>query len=579
MGIKFYTYLFVLATISVLIVVFYLFRKKETPGAIYLVWLGIACILWFNGFIIQINSDTYNSKLLAVKLQYLLSIPFAPVFSYFAARHFSSGMKHPALKEKIIVSIIPLISIILFQTNDYHHLYYKNTGLLLYEGVAYFIKERGPWNYVQLIYSYILIGAAVIIFFLSNKNNTSGVVRRQSFLLLLLTIIPLALNVIFIKELLTGFYYDPTPLLYSVCLIIAGISIYKHGESSFLETAKKMVIASMTDGIIVVDFNNRIVELNQSAKGIFKEQINPGDNISNVFISAGLDIELPGAVKTKEVFINDLVLELSVISLPGVSKYKSGKIISLHDITERKNNENSLKDLNSAKDRLFSIIAHDLKNPVYGMVGISEILYNDFYNLDDNNKLDFLKDINNLSLNTHRMLVSLLDWSIYQSGRVSFLPNKLDLCSLLGKNVLEAENQASLKNIKVILLQAEQIFVYADSNMIDTVIRNIISNAVKFTGNGGEIKVSAEIKGTNAVINISDNGVGISLENCQKLFRIDSSYKSTGTAGEKGTGLGLLLCKDFIEKNNGTLSVESKPGKGSTFSFTLPLFNNQKTLL
>jgi signal transduction histidine kinase len=391
--------------------------------------------------------------------------------------------------------------------------------------------------------------------------------------LLILTTIPFALNIIFAKELLTGFYYDPTPFFYSVCLVIAGINIYKYGDPPLLSAAKKLVISSMNDGIIVIDSNNRIVELNPSIKIIFKNHISTGKNIIDVFNNAGLNIELIETIKSNEVFLDNSVFEVSVISLQGISEYKAGRIISFHDITERKDNEEKLKSLNSSKDRLFSIIAHDLKNPVYGMVGISEILYDDFYTLDDNVKLDFIKDINDLSCNTHRMLVSLLDWSIHQSGRVNFTPCKLDLCSLLGRKVLEADNQASLKNIKVNLSQVEHILAYADENMIDTVIRNLISNAIKFTGNGGEINVSAEIKDDNAVIYISDNGIGISPENCQKLFKIENTYKSTGTAGERGTGLGLLLCKDFIEKNGGTISVSSKPGKGSTFCFNLPLFS------
>jgi signal transduction histidine kinase len=572
LGIKFFTFLFVLATVCILIVVYYLFKKKDTPGAVYLAWLGIACILWFNGFIIQINTYTLSSKFLAIKLQYLFSVPFAPVLAYLAARHFSTGKKHPRVKEIILLSVIPFISIVLLQTNEYHHLYFARTGLILYEGVLYFTKERAIWNYVQLLYSYILIGAAVVIFFCS-KNNTAGIARKQSLLLLILTTIPFALNIIFAKELLTGFYYDPTPFFYSVCLVIAGINIYKYGDPPLLSAAKKLVISSMNDGIIVIDSNNRIVELNPSIKIIFKNHISTGKNIIDVFNNAGLNIELIETIKSNEVFLDNSVFEVSVISLQGISEYKAGRIISFHDITERKDNEEKLKSLNSSKDRLFSIIAHDLKNPVYGMVGISEILYDDFYTLDDNVKLDFIKDINDLSCNTHRMLVSLLDWSIHQSGRVNFTPCKLDLCSLLGRKVLEADNQASLKNIKVNLSQVEHILAYADENMIDTVIRNLISNAIKFTGNEGEINVSAEIKDDNAVIYISDNGIGISPENCQKLFKIENTYKSTGTAGERGTGLGLLLCKDFIEKNGGTISVSSKPGKGSTFCFNLPLFS------
>jgi hypothetical protein len=251
-GTRFFTFLFVAATISVLAVVYYLFRKKDTPGAIYFAWLGIACIAWFNGLIIQINTTSLSSQYIAVRLQYLFSVPFAPVLAYFAARHFSSNKKHPRIKEILLVSIIPFITVILVQSNSYHHLFYASIGIKEYNDTLFFIKERGLWNYVHLAYSFLLIGSALAIFLYSYIKSV-GLMRRQSFLLLFLTIIPFALNIIFLKELLTGFYYDPTPLLYSIGFIIAGTNIYNHGQASLLVEAKKIIIGSMANGILVLD--------------------------------------------------------------------------------------------------------------------------------------------------------------------------------------------------------------------------------------------------------------------------------------------------------------------------------------
>jgi signal transduction histidine kinase len=580
MGTKFFTFLFVAATASVLIVVYYLFRKKETPGAIYFAWLGITCILWFNGFIIQINAASLSAKYMAVQLQYLFSVPFAPVFAYFAARHFSSAKKHPKLKEIIIVSVIPVITILLMQTNSYHHLFYKSIGLKEYENVLFFIKERGPWNYVHLAYCYLLIGAAVIIFLIENIRAV-GILRKQSLLLLFLTIIPFALNIIFIKELLTGFYYDPTPVLYSICLIVAGINIYRHGQASLLTEAKNLVINSMPNGILVLDSNNRIVELNPAAKKIFNSrQDNLGRNINHVFKNSGINIKIPdwNNGSTREIQIKDNYYEASIIDIPSGDEKRGGKIIAFYDITERKNNEKKLREFNSAKDKLFSVIAHDLKNPVYGMMGISELLYEDFEQLDNNQKSGFIKDINDLSLNTHKMLDSLLDWSAQQSGLIHYYPVQFNICSVLRRNVLSAEKQAGLKNIQVTSDIAEEILVFADEKMIDTVARNLISNAIKFTGSGGKIDVAAEIKNYMVIVSVTDSGVGMSEENCRKLFKIDSNYKSAGTAGEKGTGLGLLLCKEFVEKNNGEISVTSKQDEGSIFKFTVPVIRDSRLL-
>jgi signal transduction histidine kinase len=168
------------------------------------------------------------------------------------------------------------------------------------------------------------------------------------------------------------------------------------------------------------------------------------------------------------------------------------------------------------------------------------------------------------------LLMNLIQWSLSQTGQMKFNPERFDMVACIDTNTLMFNNIASQKSITIKNILPHSASVLADNAMISTVLRNLISNAIKFTMPGGEIIVSAMEKQTEIIISVTDSGVGISKNSIVKLFRIDQNHSTTGTNNETGTGLGLILCKDFVEKHNGKIWVESEEGKGSTFYFTLP---------
>ncbi|MBA7548457.1 Histidine protein kinase DivJ [subsurface metagenome] len=168
------------------------------------------------------------------------------------------------------------------------------------------------------------------------------------------------------------------------------------------------------------------------------------------------------------------------------------------------------------------------------------------------------------------LLNNLLEWSRSQTGRIEYEPQDFSLTDLLRQNILSISDAAYKKNIEVQNELKEQILAYADRRMINTIVRNLISNAIKFTKSGGEISISAKKGDGVLIISVIDSGVGIKEENISKLFRLEESISTPGTNKEQGTGLGLILCKEFIEKNGGKIWVESKYGEGSKFKFTIP---------
>ena len=229
-----------------------------------------------------------------------------------------------------------------------------------------------------------------------------------------------------------------------------------------------------------------------------------------------------------------------------------------------------LERLNKTKDKFFSIIAHDLKNPFHAIIGFSELLRKDFHDMDDKQIIGLLELINVSSESAFSLLENLLQWARTQTDKIKFSPEDVDIHDVVKSTVDLQKISAEKKKIEIKSHVKKNNFAYADKNMITTVIRNLISNAIKFTKSNGKIEIAFNGNEKSVEITISDNGIGINQENLENLFRIDSYSSTSGTLGESGTGLGLIICKEFVEKNGGKINVVSKEGKGTAFTFSLP---------
>jgi PAS domain S-box-containing protein len=247
------------------------------------------------------------------------------------------------------------------------------------------------------------------------------------------------------------------------------------------------------------------------------------------------------------------------------------------DITERKLAEEKmvqlnqqLKETNAAKDKFFSIIAHDLKNPFNAIIGFCNLMASQIRKKNYESVEEYTGIIQNSSKRAMSLLINLLEWSRSQTGGITFNPEYLETVALVNE-VLEMANDSALqKPVSILRNLPNSLIAYADKDMISTVLRNLISNAIKFSYPGGQIVISAENSKDEIKLLVTDHGVGIRPEAIHKLWRIDESYSTMGTSKEKGTGLGLLLCKEFVEQHGGKIWVESQLGKGSTFMFTIP---------
>jgi len=226
--------------------------------------------------------------------------------------------------------------------------------------------------------------------------------------------------------------------------------------------------------------------------------------------------------------------------------------------------------LNATKDKLFSIIGHDLKGPLNNILGFSELIDQGYDSFSSEDIRKYNKLIFESSQTLAKLLDNLLTWSRSQRNKIEVKKETFPVFAVVQNSLNLLENNALKKNVSVKNKVPQELVVYADSEMISTVIRNLLSNAIKFTKPEGEIIATAQRNEKETIIEISDNGVGISPDKINNLFEPDQSLNSLGTEGEKGTGLGLIICKDFLEKNNGKIWAESELGKGSTFKISLP---------
>ena len=378
---------------------------------------------------------------------------------------------------------------------------------------------------------------------------------------------------------------------------VANVIERKRAENE-LEKSYSLIAATLestADGILVVDKKGKITNFNKKFIELWRipEYIISTKEDEKILDYVLDQLEDPHAFQNKvnELYENDEEISSDIIvfkdgrtferySQAQNFKDKSvGRVWSFRDITERRKtmqalfeNEARLHELNVTKDKFFSIIAHDLKSPFNSILGFSSILTEQIRQKDYENVAEYAEIIQQSSQKAMDLLATLIEWSRSQSGRMDFNPEFIEIGALISE-VIEMSNAAALqKSILIIKESPHKIPIFLDKDMISSVLRNLISNAIKFSHPGGIISVKAQLLKQDLKVSVTDDGVGIEKFNLKKLFRIDESYSVPGTLNEKGTGLGLVLCKEFIEKHSGEIWAESEAGRGSSFHFTLPKY-------
>lgn len=360
------------------------------------------------------------------------------------------------------------------------------------------------------------------------------------------------------------------------------------------------IFSQSPDAIIITNKLGTILDCNEETLSLVSEEKENiigksaftyiKTNEKRKIVKALKNINLGEVVKDIEVLIftnkeKKLYVEFSLSSFKGGNLGEIQYIIILKNVTQRKKaifalekSERDLKETNISKDKFFSIIAHDLKNPFNNIMGFSELLLEDINSYSTEKIREIIAWINESSTQGYSLLENLLNWSRSQTGRLEWTPEAVDVIKMINIEADLLKKTAIKKGVRLKFPTKGRKLIFADKNMITTVIRNLISNAIKFTKADGVIEVIAESSKEGDFIKISvvDTGIGISPLAMKTIFRIDTNSTTLGTDEETGTGLGLILCEEFVEKNGGKIIVKSKVGEGSSFSFSLPSADSKK---
>jgi len=555
-----------------------------------LTWL--ACYAWKSGKVnislsliaVLIYDFGYGTEILCTSLDWIifwvrveyLGGSFLGVLWLIFALDFTGYKEKIRKKRLMLFFIVPIIVLVMNYTNDFHHLFYTDM-YINYEGIFPILEvTHGPLYWIHILYTYALMLSGFIIFIISYFKSVL-IIRKQILLLLIAWVIPWISDIMYTLHLLP-FNMELTSFSFSISGIIISFAVLKFKLLKLKPVALESVFANMLDGVIILDYENNIVNFNNSAQNIIPQLNYIGTK----------------AIKIQEVFkdyeeimtnTNDNNCSEKVISIKNKEKskyykvninhiYKKnhesiGKILVFNDITESKKQQEELIEFNSFKDKLFTIVSHDIKSPLAVLVSLLEVLEDEDEDIYKEENKEILYEINKNVKNTYALVENVLDWFKSQMDGLVYNSFSWNLSDIMKDSLMLLKKSAELKDIKVFYEIPEDIFIHTDKNMFEIIVRNLFSNAIKFTYKGGSIKVKAKESDGIVTVAFCDSGIGIESEKIEKLFSYSDCNSTLGTFKEKGTGLGLIICKQLIEKNKGRIWVESSIGKGSTFYFTI----------
>jgi len=355
---------------------------------------------------------------------------------------------------------------------------------------------------------------------------------------------------------------------------------------ALISTDKELLFANETmlslfRGDAITSFINpsidKLLLLEHSTPLIFDGFITLGDYSSiNTSIWAQVyrkanKLLILGGINTSQLIDQNITMHQLNREISNLQRELIKEKYSLESTLNQLNKANvELKKLNATKDKFFSIIAHDLRNPFSSLLGMSELLLNNYQNYSDEKRMEIIKLQYEVSEQTLTLLKNLLEWSKIQRGKIEYTPKTINLLDLITNQLDDFMIISQQKNIQITHYCSSEIFIQADANMLSSIFRNLIGNAIKFTHEEGMIQIFVVNFDDSIEITIADNGIGISPEDLDKLFTLEHNISKFGTSNEKGSGLGLILVKEFIELHGGKIWIESEINKGSSFVFTLP---------
>ncbi len=569
---------------SITITLAYFIYRKGGNAVRWFSLMMFSNAIWSIAYGFELASSDISQIKTLLNIEYV-GIATLPLNWFLFCLHFSGKecwYKKPLNLTAIL--IFPIATILMVWTNSYHHLHYASYKMATDTPFPMIDLTPGIWYQIFTIYFYLIMASGCFLLWMKFRKS-DPIFRKQNYSLIIAAAIPWIANVAYLLGLRPLGYVDATPFAFIITSFLILIGIYRFKLFDIIPLAREKVLELMQDGFFVLDKDYRIIDYNHS----IKRYINYTEDIK--LIGAGLEdlfpnqpnflsmikSHSPGKIEL-EVVVNEeiLYLEADVIFLNDNKINNDFSIIKLQDLTaykkealRTKEQATELERLNQLKDRIFSIIAHDLRGPLVNLSEVLKMISNDQISNEEFKNISptLSKDI----IYTTDLLENILHWSRSQLKGYGINKEIFNLRNLIINEINYHLPAANLKKIKIIHDVFPGEMAYADMLMIQIVIRNIINNAIKFCNEGCEIHITAAYqKDNNMLVCIQDNGIGIQESILNRLFK-DENITTRGTLNEKGTGLGLLVCKDFMKRNDGDVTVTSTEGKGAKFCITIPV--------
>lgn len=562
---------------------------KVEDSVRWIVFAMLAFAIWGFFYGLELTAQTVENMLFWSKFQYLGLVMAPACWLVFALKYtgYDTSTKkwiYPAL------FFLPVLTYLIVLTNNWHHLHYKRNWLITSGPFPLLGIEKGIWYSVQIIFSYLFyfLGTAIIW---KRFRYANVHFKLQTRLLIIAGFFPLVINVFYQLSWIKPFEgLDMTPYAFLLSYLLIAVAILRFNLLNLKPVARDKIVELMTKGVIIFDHRNKVIDFNSACRNYFGPEINLklGDPAEEIFhdlpeIIQLLNLQEQRTIESKvKTGGSERVVKIESVPISDGKALVSGVLLLFDDITEeiKINNQlikqaTELQQLNDLKDKFFSIISHDLKGPVFG---VKELIHHTQSGLiSEEEFMAMLPEVSKNMEHVAILLENLLAWTSSQLRGEYIQTQTLDLQKLVNtqKNLLD--RIAREKSIQIEIQGVENSWVNADKNMLELILRNLLSNAIKFSRPGSKVTVTMEEMETVQKLCVKDSGVGISEENLQKLNQ-GISFSTRGQSNESGTGLGLLLVREYIQKNGGTLTVHSTLGQGTVFCITIPKANQTVSL-
>jgi signal transduction histidine kinase len=557
----------------------YSLRYRKSPGIFIYCLLLLAFFFYSLGYAFELQSKELNVILDWLHVEYI-GISFIPSLMIILALYYTGRIKY--LRPWAIFLLVLYACTTLFvQTTNYRGLFYTDNQLIYSENIAYANFSHGLWYWVHQAAMNVALLTSIILYVIQ-VAKTTGMNRVRNAIMLVSCIIPYVIYLVYLAG-YSPHHFDLNPFSFTLVGFLFAMGIFRFQLLEYLPITMEYVFNSMADAVIIMDSHGNLMIYNESAARLYPQ-------LSLRMRGEPLDIiikDLPSLQDLKDGYETELEIpqngcpayfHIRVVAVKNARNRHKGWTVIYTNVTERRlkedrliHKEKVLKGLNASKDKFLAIIGHDLRNSFHLIINMAEMLIS---NLQKDNIEGALKKgqiIYDTSVGTYHLLQNLLEWALIQQKGMQLNKTQQDISALINDEIQNLRTLYEQKELTITHQPGLPIIVKADKEMVKTILRNLISNAIKYSYQGGNIRVDESVSREVVTVSISDHGTGMTVEEQELLFGTEGVPSKKGTASEDGTGLGLRLCREFIQLHGGTISVTSKPEKGSTFTFTIPL--------